>query len=490
MGRNCPREVQEVDEAVQRTRGQCWGGDDVITGCATPWYRMDKNEIDKCLVCDERFFGPVRYCPFCGTNLADYVSPPFPEPPGRGPIIEDPAISTPTENKVTITALARSEDGANIAQAEWWIGSDPGQGNGKCMDAVEDSFKLSAQYVTTTINVSLFAPGVNQINIRGADVRGIWGPPQIISYTKTLEDSPQKSGPRIKDLTANYTDQNTVTISASAVSEDGVRIAAAECWIGNDPGCGNAKVMYGIFNSPKVAISFSIDTREYKPGDYHISVRSVDVMDKWGDPEVLAFKVEEKKKPDHRASAPIPTPRPRAIPKAVTVCTLILLAIVVSCLAFYANRHDKGIDRDKEGPAKGIARVVASEALKQGTDLSVAIGNLPKLENMLQAARKLQNISPRYQEQVASAENTIGSAHKTRDKYLMAYIGKVGELVRYTPDQVSYALSIVRNGGLTPREKIVSELLTEHVNILQSGAKSNPSKISLDFKKRFASFVD
>ena len=128
--------------------------------------------------------------------------------------------------------------------------------------------------------------------------------------------------------------------------------------------------------------------------------------------------------------------------------------------------------------------------MHQGTDLSVILSKLPKLENVLQAAKKLQEISPRYQEQVASAKNTIESARKTRDKYLMGYISKAIELSRYTSEQISYAMGVVENGDQTPREKLVSRLLSEDVKSLRSGAKPDPSKILTNFNKRFSNFVD
>ena len=128
--------------------------------------------------------------------------------------------------------------------------------------------------------------------------------------------------------------------------------------------------------------------------------------------------------------------------------------------------------------------------MRQGTGLSLTISKLPKLEEVLIAAKNLQEISPRYQKQVTSANNSIESARKTRDKYLMGYIAKTIELSRYTSEQISYAIGVVENGDQTPREKIVSRLLTEDVKSLQSGTKPDPSKILTTFNKRFSNFID
>ena len=136
------------------------------------------------------------------------------------------------------------------------------------------------------------------------------------------------------------------------------------------------------------------------------------------------------------------------------------------------------------------ARGIAIEALRQGTDLSVAITKLPKLEKVRQAAQSLVEISPRYQEQVDTAETTVKNTSKTRDSCLMAYINKVTELGQYSPEQISYAMGVIQNGEQGPREKIVSDLLATHVISLRKNTKVNSKKLLSDFIKRFSNFVD
>ena len=136
------------------------------------------------------------------------------------------------------------------------------------------------------------------------------------------------------------------------------------------------------------------------------------------------------------------------------------------------------------------ARILALEALRQGTNLSVMICNLPKFEKVLQAAQQLYAINPRYKDQVASAERTISNTRNARDQSMMAYLNKVLELGRYTSEQVSYAMDTIKNGDPTPREKIVAELLAGHVNDLRNNPKPDPAKMLSNFTQRFTNFVD
>ena len=144
--------------------------------------------------------------------------------------------------------------------------------------------------------------------------------------------------------------------------------------------------------------------------------------------------------------------------------------------------------RNKMG--KESARIVALDTLRRGTDLSFTISKLPKLEKVVEAAQKLGEISPRYQEQIDSAKSTLVSAKKERDKNLMVYVGKVVELNRYTLDQSTYAMNAVRNGDLSLREKSVTELIENHLNSLRHDSKADPEKFLAEFTQRFVDFVD
>ena len=141
-------------------------------------------------------------------------------------------------------------------------------------------------------------------------------------------------------------------------------------------------------------------------------------------------------------------------------------------------------------PPPESTRVALDDILRHGTSLSMSITKLPKLEKVLQAAQKLGEISSRYQEQSTSAKSNLNDVRNARDKSLKAYQGCVIELVRYTPEQISSAMGVIRKADLTPREKIVTELIEQHVNFLRTSNKANPEKFLLDFNQRFSNFAE
>jgi len=160
------------------------------------------------------------------------------------------------------------------------------------------------------------------------------------------------------------------------------------------------------------------------------------------------------------------------------VAALILVASIVGYL-FLGN------DPPPPLPTERIAR----ETRQQGTLLSKTISSIPNLEKIWDSARKLAEISPRYEDQLALAEETLKTAKSTRDKDLMAYLKKIVELARYSPQQVSDALEIIRREDLTPRDKIVIDLIESHVNA-ERNSGVDPKKVLSDFTRRFSDFVD
>ena len=203
--------------------------------------------------------------------------------------------------------------------------------------------------------------------------------------------------------------------------------------------------------------------------------------------------------------APVPPQAPKFW-KWVAVAALLVVVF-----AGYRFSHkkagaapDPSVSQGSSGPAspastpasepgqgkKDSARVVAQDALRKGTDLSLTVSKIPKLVKVLEAAKQLGDISPRYQEQVASAESTVSSARRDLNRGVLAYIGKIAELESYSPEQKSYAMQIILKGDLAPREKVVAELLQKHADSSRNGSKLGPKKMLNDFTSRFNDFTD
>jgi len=109
------------------------------------------------------------------------------------------------------------------------------------------------------------------------------------------------------------------------------------------------------------------------------------------------------------------------------------------------------------------ARSLAQDAARNGVNLSVYISRLVSLENSLEAARRLAEMSSRYLEQVSAVEKRIEELSAARIQQFQAYSEKVGQLGEYGSDYFEQALETLREQDPLPRENAVLELLTVHV---------------------------
>lgn len=207
--------------------------------------------------------------------------------------------------------------------------------------------------------------------------------------------------------------------------------------------------------------------------------------DQKNEPEITSSKSEVDQSPRIKPGESDPIINPK-----LWKWIAIAIVLVVGIAGYFLPHKTDGVSESQGQGKKDSARIAAQDALRKGTDLSLTISKLPKLEKVLDAAKQLGDISPRYQEQIASAQSTVSAARDDRDKSVMAYIGKVTELGRYTPDQISYAMTIIQRGDLAPREKIVAELLQNHVSSSYNSSKSNTKRTLSDFTTRFNDFID
>jgi len=80
------------------------------------------------------------------------------------------------DDYITLTAFAddSARGGSRIAGAEWFIGTDPGVGNGTAMAAGDGAFDSPSEAVTGTIDVRSWSRGSYRVFARAADAGGRW----------------------------------------------------------------------------------------------------------------------------------------------------------------------------------------------------------------------------------------------------------------------------------------------------------------------------
>lgn len=137
--------------------------------------------------------------------------------------------ANPTYTNITFTALLEdvSLGGSDISSAEYYIGSDPGRGNGTAIYP-QDGLGFDgnkSETVNGTINVDALSNGAHTLYVRGKDAASNWGSARDYPFTVN------KTAPTMNSISINnnavYTTFASVTLSLSASG-------AFECAFSND----------------------------------------------------------------------------------------------------------------------------------------------------------------------------------------------------------------------------------------------------------------
>lgn len=217
-----------------------------------------------------------------------------PSPDVAGPVSSGiSADPDPTEGagSAVLTALISDSATGNstISAAEWWTGSDPGEGGGNPMAAQDGTYDAASEVTADTIDVSTWADGDYDVHVRGQDANGNWGEARVYVITVSSLPVPDTTGPVAYAVTASPNPTGGAgSIILAAVASDTQTgnsvISAAEWWIGPDPGEGGGNPMAaqdGTYDAAAEVVVDVIDISSWADGDYTINVRSMD-ENYWG----------------------------------------------------------------------------------------------------------------------------------------------------------------------------------------------------------------
>lgn len=152
-----------------------------------------------------------------------------------------------------------------VALAEYYWDTDPGQGSGTAMVAFDGNFN-NALETALSANASLPAAGTHKLCIRVKDAASNWGP----VFTKV------------------------VSVENQFVPRD-VKISAAELFIDADPGQGSGTAMLafdGNFSDALETATHNVNTMFIAPGMHTINARTIDVAGNWGPVFTVAIYVD------------------------------------------------------------------------------------------------------------------------------------------------------------------------------------------------------
>jgi len=175
---------------------------------------------------------------------------------------------------------------ATLSAAEYFIGVDPGAGNGTPLTLAEAG-RITSQTTELPINISSLAAGTYSVGVRFKSADGVWGNPVYQRFTV-------------------YPDNYQLATPADNPDANPLRVVAAEYFLGNDPGAGRG-TQIPIATAALVGAIENVDVpiASLGQGTYRVGVRFKSADGTWGNPVYTGFTVYDFDIPINRAPSAI-----------------------------------------------------------------------------------------------------------------------------------------------------------------------------------------
>jgi len=156
-----------------------------------------------------------------------------------------------------------------VVDMEYFIGADPGQGNGTILSVSSTANSTSADTPPVSISNNL-PPGTHNVGVRVKDSAGRWSNPLVR---------------RVTIQPANY----SYPVASPAAAQ---KLVAAEIFIGTDPGAGQGLAV-GLVEEGFVASANSTSPLNSgaAPGTYSVGLRFRDQAGRWSNPLVRRLTI-------------------------------------------------------------------------------------------------------------------------------------------------------------------------------------------------------
>ncbi len=136
------------------------------------------------------------------------------------------------------------------------------------------------------------------------------------------------------------------------------------------------------------------------------------------------------------------------------------------------------------------ARSLLQDAARNGTNLSIYLTKQARLQGALESARKLLEISTRYQAQVSQVEQSLAENQTAADEQFTAYVEKIGQLGDYDPDYADGAFMAMGERRLSARESKVLEIAARHVAQFHERRNTDKTAWRSELDETFREFND
>lgn len=162
---------------------------------------------------------------------------------------------------------------AGIVEAEYFVGPDPGAGQGIALTAASSTNAIASDVESASIDLAGLAPGTHDVGVRAKDTEGRW------------------SSPLIRRITV-HPSSFSVPDPEPVASNSGNGIVAAEYFVGPDPGAGSGTTVEVSAAGASAAVDEARPlANTTSPGVHDIGLRVKDGAGRWSSPFIRRTRV-------------------------------------------------------------------------------------------------------------------------------------------------------------------------------------------------------
>ncbi|MCW8906139.1 MAG: SUMF1/EgtB/PvdO family nonheme iron enzyme [Sedimenticola sp.] len=216
----------------------------------------------------------------------------------------------------------------------------------------------------------------------------------------------------------------------------------------------------------------------------------------------IARTALEKEYAEYRKALRAETPVGRSLDNLVSQATS-QLATVDSVLQQLLDRHPDArpqveaiqnyVEKARgqlDDAQRESARSLLQDASRNGTNYSVLVSKRAKLQTAMVTARKLLEMSTRYQAQVDAVEKSLQDNSTAANEQFKAYLEKVALIGDYEEEFREHAFRMMREKTLSTREDKVLELLHKHIREYNETRSLENEVWSREFNTIFNTFIE
>lgn len=170
------------------------------------------------------------------------------------------------------------------------------------------------------------------------------------------------------------------------------------------------------------------------------------------------------------------------------VCVFFVSSFTINTFFATSENIEMPQSVDFEEPALSEVDMLARRALQQGSDFSVTLSQLLRLQDHMQALQEKMMVSAANNQSLNDVRRAFEDCWKVLGGQLKNYGVSVLDLSRRDKAYVETVKRRISQDSLTQREKMVYELLFSHVDFYYNNGLLYEEAIFADFTKNFRRF--